>query len=108
MLLPSNADPAGGSPTVKVPMFTPSLARNLVTLPLPLFPTQMLAPSKANPIAREPTGKVQVPTQAPSLARSLVTVLLLPVVTQMLAPSNNTFNALPPGATMKVPNVVPS
>src|SRR5258707_10880953 len=34
-------------PTAKVPRTAPSLARNLVTLLLPLLATQMLEPSKA-------------------------------------------------------------
>ncbi len=36
-------------PTAKVPRTTPSLARNLVTVPLP-FVLQMFAPSKATPV----------------------------------------------------------
>src|SRR5260370_1456339 len=47
MLVPSNAMPVGLVPTAKVPRTAPSLARNLVTLLLPLLATQMLEPSKA-------------------------------------------------------------
>src|SRR5205814_10734520 len=61
------------------------LARSLLTVLLPLFATQMLAPSKATPWGLEPTAKV--PSSAPSLARSLLTSLLTAFVAQMLVPS---------------------
>jgi hypothetical protein len=47
---------------------------SLLTVLLPWFATQMLAPSKAMPAGWFPTLKL--PSLAPSLARSLVTVLL--------------------------------
>src|SRR6266511_3709505 len=46
----------------------------------------MLAPSKAIPVGREPTG--YVPRSAPSLARSFITLSLSSLPTHMLAPSN--------------------
>ena len=80
---------------MQVPTQTPSLARSLVTVLLPLFATQMLAPSKAMPMGLEPA--LNVPKTAPSLARSLVTVLLSLFVTQMLAPSKATPAGVPTG-----------
>src|SRR3972149_9735649 len=66
-------------------MPVPSEAQSLVTLLLPEFATQMLAPSKAMPTGPVPT--VLAPRGAPSEARSLVTLLLPQSATQMLAPS---------------------
>ena len=48
---------------------------SLLTVLLPSFVTQMLAPSKATPIGLAPTLKV--PCRSPSLARNLVAVLSL-------------------------------
>src|SRR5205807_2284936 len=77
---------------------------SLLTVLVPLFATQMLAPSNPTPIGLLPTEKV--PRLAPSLARSWVTVVLPSFATQMLAPSNPTpSGALP---TEKVPRLAPS
>src|SRR5262245_41011756 len=81
----ARATPNGPLPTVNVPSTAPSLALSFMTLLLPLFATQMLAPSKAIPAAPSPT--VKVPSTAPSLVRSFVTLLLKKFATQTLAPA---------------------
>ena len=53
---------------------------------LPVFATQMLAPSNAIPCGDRPTGKV--PTHVPSCIRSLVTLSAPLFTTQMFVPSN--------------------
>src|SRR5271169_251352 len=57
MLAPSKAKLAGSVPTLKLPKTMPSLARSLVTVLLPKFATQMLAPSKHTPRGSLPTAK---------------------------------------------------
>lgn len=71
---------------------------------LPLFATQILAPSKATPTGVPPT--LNVPRLAPSVDRSLVALLLPKFATQILFPSK----ARPAGAvpTAKVPRTAPS
>src|SRR5437667_34277 len=63
MLTPSNATPWGCDPTGKLPRLAPSLACSLVTVLLPLFVTQMLAPSNATP-----TGSANPVTAIPPRA----------------------------------------
>ena len=56
-----------------------------VTVPLMVFATQMLVPSKATPAG--PPSTVNVPRFRASEARSFVRVLVDQLETQMLAPS---------------------
>src|SRR5262249_41029313 len=88
----------------------PSAARSLLTVAVLGSPTQMLVPSKANPMGVFPEGGLvparNVPKLAPSLARSLVTVPSRKFVTQMLTPSKSAlWGPLP---TEKVPSMAPS
>ncbi len=55
---PSNANPAGLVPTVKVPRRAPSLARNFITWLLLEFETQAFVPSNATPPGLPPTLNV--------------------------------------------------
>jgi hypothetical protein len=55
ILAPSKATPDGFAPTGNVPMFTPSIARSLVTLWLLEFATRMWVPSKATEGSPRPT-----------------------------------------------------
>src|SRR5580704_15284720 len=67
MLTPSNITAVGFAPTLKVPSAAPSLARSLVTLLLPEFDTQILAPSKATAVGMGPHGEG---SKGSSIARS--------------------------------------
>jgi hypothetical protein len=97
-------NPLGRGPIGNVPMTLPSDAQTFVTLLLPRFTTQMLAPSNATEIGEEPTGKLL--RALPSLARNLVTLPVSWSATQIFAPSN----AIPVGndPAANSPNEVPS
>ena len=93
-----------GTPPPSRTVASQPVGQILLTVPLFQFATQMLAPSKAIPRGRDPTGTV--PRFAPSLARSFVTLFAPEFVTHTLTPSKLIISG--PAAVGKTPKLTPS